>query len=36
MRCDDAQGYLFARPMSPDQVGALLARQQHPAAPALA
>jgi diguanylate cyclase (GGDEF)-like protein len=36
MRCDDAQGYLFARPMSPDQVGALLARQPHPAAPALA
>jgi diguanylate cyclase (GGDEF)-like protein len=36
MRCDDAQGYLFARPMSPDQVGALLARQTLPAAPALA
>jgi diguanylate cyclase (GGDEF)-like protein len=36
MQCDDAQGYLFARPMSPDQVGALLARQPHPAAPALA
>jgi diguanylate cyclase (GGDEF)-like protein len=36
MRCDDAQGYLFARPMSPDQVGALLARQPLPAAPALA
>jgi diguanylate cyclase (GGDEF)-like protein len=36
MRCDDAQGYLFARPLSPDQVGVLLARQQLPAAPALA
>jgi diguanylate cyclase (GGDEF)-like protein len=35
MQCDDAQGYLFARPMSPDQVGALLARQPLPAAPAL-
>jgi EAL domain-containing protein (putative c-di-GMP-specific phosphodiesterase class I) len=36
MQCDDAQGYLFARPLSPDQVGVMLARQQHPAAPALA
>jgi diguanylate cyclase (GGDEF)-like protein len=37
MRCDEAQGYLFARPMHPDQVGALLARQPLlPAAPALA
>ncbi len=27
MRCDAAQGYLFARPLHPDQVGALLARQ---------
>jgi EAL domain-containing protein (putative c-di-GMP-specific phosphodiesterase class I) len=37
MHCDEAQGYLFARPMHPDQVGALLARQPLlPAAPALA
>jgi EAL domain-containing protein (putative c-di-GMP-specific phosphodiesterase class I) len=27
MRCDSAQGYLFERPLHPDQVGALLARQ---------
>ncbi|GAB3424433.1 diguanylate cyclase [Massilia agilis] len=37
MRCDAAQGYLFARPLPPDQLGALLARQYAvPAAPALA
>jgi diguanylate cyclase (GGDEF)-like protein len=37
MRCDEAQGFLFARPMHPDQVGALLARQPLlPAVPALA
>jgi diguanylate cyclase (GGDEF)-like protein len=37
MQCDEAQGYLFARPLHPDQLGALLARQPHfPAAPALA
>jgi diguanylate cyclase (GGDEF)-like protein len=37
MQCDEAQGYLFARPLHPDQLGALLARQPHfPAASALA
>ncbi|MFL6674540.1 MAG: diguanylate cyclase [Massilia sp.] len=37
MCCDEAQGYFFARPMHPDQVGALLARQpQLPAVPELA
>jgi diguanylate cyclase (GGDEF)-like protein len=37
MQCDAAQGYLFARPLPPDQLGALLARQcMLPAAPALA
>jgi diguanylate cyclase (GGDEF)-like protein len=37
MRCDAAQGYLFDRPLHPDQVSALLARQaQSPATPALA
>ncbi|WP_229507678.1 diguanylate cyclase domain-containing protein [Massilia sp. Dwa41.01b] len=34
MRCDEAQGYLFHRPLPPEQVGALLARQaQQLAAP---
>jgi diguanylate cyclase (GGDEF)-like protein len=36
MKCDEAQGYLFARPMSSDQVGALLARQPAGPVPALA
>jgi EAL domain-containing protein (putative c-di-GMP-specific phosphodiesterase class I) len=27
MRCDEAQGYLFERPLHPDQVGRLLACQ---------
>jgi diguanylate cyclase (GGDEF)-like protein len=37
MQCDAAQGYLFARPLPPDQLGALLAAQcALPAAPALA
>jgi diguanylate cyclase (GGDEF)-like protein len=37
MQCDAAQGYLFARPLPPDQLGALLARQSaFPAAPAFA
>jgi diguanylate cyclase (GGDEF)-like protein len=35
MQCDEAQGYLFARPLHPDQLGALLALQPHfPAASA--
>jgi EAL domain-containing protein (putative c-di-GMP-specific phosphodiesterase class I) len=35
MQCDEAQGYLFARPLHPDQLGALLALQPHfPTAPA--
>jgi diguanylate cyclase (GGDEF)-like protein len=37
MRCDAAQGYLFARPLDPDQVAALLARQSlRSAGPAMA
>jgi diguanylate cyclase (GGDEF)-like protein len=37
MQCDAAQGYLFARPLPPDQVGTLLAAQSAlPAASALA
>jgi diguanylate cyclase (GGDEF)-like protein len=37
MSCDAAQGYLFARPLAPDQLGALLARQcELPATQALA
>jgi diguanylate cyclase (GGDEF)-like protein len=37
MHCDEAQGYLFARPLHPDQLSALLARQpQFPAVSALA
>jgi diguanylate cyclase (GGDEF)-like protein len=37
MQCDCAQGYLFAHPLPPDELGALLARQcVLPAAPALA
>jgi len=37
MHCDAAQGYLFHRPLHPDQVGALLARQAAlPATPTLA
>ena len=27
MQCDTAQGYLFDRPLHPDQVGLLLRRQ---------
>jgi EAL domain-containing protein (putative c-di-GMP-specific phosphodiesterase class I) len=29
MRCDVAQGYYFNRPLHPDQIAALLARQNH-------
>ncbi|HWJ95327.1 MAG TPA: bifunctional diguanylate cyclase/phosphodiesterase, partial [Telluria sp.] len=36
MGCDEAQGYLFERPLAPEQVGALLARQAGLAAGALA
>ena len=32
MRCDVAQGYLFARPLAPEQLAALLARQADQAA----
>jgi diguanylate cyclase (GGDEF)-like protein len=35
MGCDEGQGFLFARALHPDQLGALLARQRHlPAIPA--
>jgi EAL domain-containing protein (putative c-di-GMP-specific phosphodiesterase class I) len=37
MGCDQAQGFLLERPLDPEQVGALLARQAPlPAAPAMA
>jgi len=26
LRCDEAQGYLYGRPMPPDQIEALLAK----------
>jgi EAL domain-containing protein (putative c-di-GMP-specific phosphodiesterase class I) len=36
MRCDEAQGYLFHRPLPAEQVGVLLAHQAAQAAAALA